>query len=309
MILQFKRDTKFRKKYFTPESFAHPAKMDARLLLWLVGKYTHVGEIILDPMAGSGTTMLACRLGRDVILVDLEAKFCKMMKANWEVVKQHPQLGYKMGTATILQGDARNLQGLLADSIISSPSYANIGHSQGNSEMQKNIIQKKHTWAGQEYSSNESNIGNLRYGDIDTVITSPPYEGTITQGGETGAWRDTYGKREAGNIGYSKADSNIGNLKSQSYLSAMLQVYQQCYSVLQPRGLMVLITKNYIRNKQIIRLDLDTIRLCYQAGFDLEERHYRKLPSQSFWRILYHKKYPEVPLIEYEDILVFRKEQ
>ena len=258
MILQFKRDTKFRKKYFTPESFAHPAKMDARLLLWLVGKYTHVGEIILDNMAGSGTTMLACRLGRDVILVDLEAKFCKMMKANWEVVKQHPQLGYKMGTATILQGDARNLQGLLADSIISSPPYANIGHSQGNSEMQKNIIQKKHTWAGQEYSGNKSNIGNL---------------------------------------------------KSQSYLEAMLQVYQQCYSVLQPRGLMVLVTKNYIRNKQIIRLDLDIIRLCYQAGFDLEERHYRKLPSQSFWRILYHKKYPEVPLIEYEDILVFRKEQ
>ena len=68
---------------------------------------------------------------------------------------------------------------------------------------------------------------------------------------------------------------------------------------------MILITKNFIRNKQIVRLDLDTIKLCEQAGFILEDRWYRKMQSYSFWVTLYYKKYGL--RVEYEDILVFRK--
>lgn len=68
----FKSDTRFRKRFFIPDSFTHPAKMDAQLLIWLVERYTRPGETILDPMAGSGTTMLACTVGRNVILVELE---------------------------------------------------------------------------------------------------------------------------------------------------------------------------------------------------------------------------------------------
>lgn len=77
--IKFKRDTAFRKQFFVPDSFAHPAKMDAQLLMWIVLKYTEAGKTILDPMAGSGTTMLACGVGRNAILVELEEKFCKMM--------------------------------------------------------------------------------------------------------------------------------------------------------------------------------------------------------------------------------------
>jgi DNA modification methylase len=87
----------------------------------------------------------------------------------------------------------------------------------------------------------------------------------------------------------------------------MLQVYQQCYRVLKPQGLMILVTKNFIRNKKVIRLDLDTIKLCEQAGFTFVHRRHHKLPSQSFWRIIYYQKYPDVPVIDKEDILVFRK--
>lgn len=80
MEIKFRKDTTFRKLFFVPASFAHPAKMDAQLLIWLVNRYSEAGETILDPMAGSGTTMLACGLGRNVILVELEEKFCKMME-------------------------------------------------------------------------------------------------------------------------------------------------------------------------------------------------------------------------------------
>ena len=40
MEIKFKRDTAFRKQFFVPDSFAHPAKMDAQLLLWIVERYT-----------------------------------------------------------------------------------------------------------------------------------------------------------------------------------------------------------------------------------------------------------------------------
>ena len=87
MEIKFKRDTSFRKQFFVPDSFAHPAKMDAQLQIWIIENYTQVWETLLDPMAGMGTAMLACTLGRNCILNELEEKFCKMMRANWEQVK------------------------------------------------------------------------------------------------------------------------------------------------------------------------------------------------------------------------------
>ena len=123
--MKFKRDTSFRKQFFVPDSFANPAKMDSQLLIWIVEKFSKEGETILDCMAGSGTTMLACTLGRNVVLVELEEKFCKMMRDNWEEVKMRPQLGSTMGSCQIIQGDARQLEGLLVDKIISSPPYTN----------------------------------------------------------------------------------------------------------------------------------------------------------------------------------------
>ena len=486
-IIKFKSDTAFRKKFFVPNSFSHPAKMSAPLLVWIVEHFTSEGETILDPMFGSGTTMLACTLGRNVIGVELESKFCDMAKANWEVVKMHPQLGSEMGTCQILQGDARNLEGLLCDKIVTSPPYAEIniiGETKGsaspnrksynpryddkssegyNRDNPSNIgnlpygdidkcvfsppysltVQKGHegvqAWKVIEglkdadnktiqekskrllaegeilnqYGDDPANIGALPYGNIDAVVTSPPYEGSIIDGNENfegmrhlgtineeniakkreqlrayqfGKETTAYGKKQVDSIvtsppyeaslqgeqkesdrqhdlqrgrnpdapgacikGYTnKVDSivtsppyegaltsssqhgdtgiardnpkladtgrykaenseNIGNLKSTSYLEAMSQVYSQCHAVLKPQGLMVLVTKNFIRNQKEIRLDLDTIKLCEQAGFTFKERWYRELTSLSFWRIIYKQRYPQAPVLKYEDILVFRK--
>ena len=100
---------------------------------------------------------------------------------------------------------------------------------------------------------------------------------------------------------------NIGNLKGNSYLSEMLKVYKSAYKVLKPQGLLILVLKNFIRDKKEVRLDLDSIKLCEQAGFNLQERHYRKLSALSFWRTIYRNKYPSAPVIDREDVLVFRK--
>ncbi|KKN71462.1 hypothetical protein LCGC14_0420410 [marine sediment metagenome] len=349
--LKFKVDTKQRKQWFTGMSFSHPAKMSLPLQLWIIENYTKVGETILDPMAGSGTILTACSLGRNVIAIELEGKFVEMMKGNWEKIRQRgAQLGYKMGDCQILQGDSRNLEGLV-DKIISSPPYADKAVKRGSITGTAHQVVRREATDNLDYSDNPSNIGNLPYGSIDKIVTSPPYEAG-TSGPSRGPFWDRlandptsarYGRKKHPSVGqgYDQVDAvvtsppyegttgegkeigseghavgafhygddsrQIGNLKSQSYLEAMLQVYQQCWGVLRPGGLMILVTKNFIRNKQVIRLDTDTIKLCEQAGFSYLERHYRKLPAQSFWRVIYHQKHPEVEQIKHEDVLVFKK--
>jgi len=309
-LIKFKRDTQFRNDLFTPESFAHPAKLDSQLLIWIVEKYTKQGETILDPMIGSGTAMLACMLGRNVIGVELEQKFVDMAKANWEKVRQRPQLGYPMGTCQILQGDARNLEGVMVDKCIFSPPFAGM-NQMARDNIDPTADKNGRGNIGRQYADNPDNLGNLPYGSIDSVITSPPYEGIEARDrSKELRWDEEREKKFSGGSvklskGYSPNEmqagvystnvSNIGNLKSISYLEAMAQVYRQCHKVLKPGGLMILITKNFIREQKEVRLDSDTIKLCEQAGFTFQERWYRELPAQSFWRIIYKQKYPDAP--------------
>ena len=70
---------------------------------------------------------------------------------------------------------------------------------------------------------------------------------------------------------------------------------------------MVLVTKNFIRNQQEVRLDQDTIRLCEQAGFQFVERHHRKIIHDSFWRKIYRDRFPDAPVLGKEDVLIFKK--
>jgi DNA modification methylase len=373
--ITFNSDTKQRKLLFTGLSFAHPAKMVAPLLLWIVDRYTKEGDVLLDPMGGCGTSMLACRLGRNVILNELEPKFVKMCEDNWAKVQTFgAEMGYSMGWCKIIQGDARQLDSVLADAIISSPPYADI-NTTGKADSYKGSHGPHSQVQIADYRESPNNIGHLPYGNLaDVIVSSPPYEASVsdnkegpgaggneqrfgrwakgtakkhsyTQHGETvdcvitsppyeaavtgkngidwtkatrGA-KDNWKPRDrtleaaydnqAGQgqpFNYSESKANIGNLKGQTYLSAMLEVYQACYRVLKPQGLMILVTKNFIRNKQIVRLDEDTIKICEQAGFEFQERHYRKLTSQSFWRTIYQQKYPDAPVLDTEDVLVFK---
>ncbi len=328
MNLTFRSDTKHRKQFFTGVSFSHPAKMLLPLELWLIENYTKPGDVILDPMAGSGTVLVACSMGRHVIAVELEQKFVDMMKGNWQKIQERgPMLGCQMGKATIIQGDARNLEGLLVDRIITSPPYGELANEKKNTK--SNVSREERLRRagfnpsefmggtgrncsledGMRYSKDPENIGNLSYGSIDSIITSPPYEGQMdggsrhTKGGIPE--RDKTLKRLGS---YDTTDkNNIGSMYNDCYLSAMLQVYRSCFAALRPGGLLILVVKNFIRNKQIVRLDEDTIKLCEKAGFTFQERHYRKLTQESFWRVIYRQKFPDAPVLDTEDILIFMK--
>ncbi len=56
----------------------HPTQKPLELMEWLVKTYTNPGDIILEPFAGSGSTLLAAQLhGRRAIGIELSEEYCE----------------------------------------------------------------------------------------------------------------------------------------------------------------------------------------------------------------------------------------
>lgn len=221
-------------------------------------------------------------------------------------------------------GNIGNLPFLAA--ILFSPPYSNIETSQqtSKSEIERRIekgIQgaviteegKYMTGGGkrqEKYSTNLHNIGNIKEFGVDAVLTSPSYEKTVKDHGKSDrATKINVEKNNHSSFAYSSDKDNIGNQKKETYLEAMKTVYEQCFLVLKPQGLLILILKNFIQEKKVVPLTEHTVKLCESVGFKLKERLLFKLPTQSFWRRLYAQKYPEVDTVDlrFEHILIFEK--
>ena len=372
------RGQKIRKKYYIASAVKHPAKADIPMMIWILKNFVKDGEIVLDPMAGIGGTLIeGMRLFPNSLFigVELEEKFVKWCNASIKKTEKIAKEDWfmKIGKAVCIQGDARELEKIMGvDKIISSPPYAetvspfargtplskdkgtkigchNIG--EGYSKNKENIGNLSHgdiskiitspPWGGQvqhktnylgkqkresgfEYSEDPKNIGNLKHGNVDKIVTSPPFGqaqsgGGIAKKGYTGSKHsptDLVGKRSymPENVGEDK--KNITNLPyvdkdetldKQTYLQAMFLVYQQCFKVLKNRGMMILITKDFIRKGKRIPLDKDTIKLCQMAGFEHIHTYHREIKNPSFWRILQIQKYGETYRIDCEDIIVLKK--
>jgi DNA modification methylase len=358
---------------FLEHAVPHPAKMNTNLLEFLIENYTREGYTILDPMAGTGSLgVVASLLGRNAIQVELEPRFYEWMEKARENVERHPTLTPKGRIINIL-GDARRLSELLCtvDTVITSPPYAETisDKAGGPTSVEKVGVS---TITARQYSDSGDNIGNLPLGNVDAIITSPPYasslEGTTrhTRGGIASrdpklAQSGTYSVMETGELDetilrlrafgrtdpkaggpygsslahpYSPNPGNIGNLDNSeqdyvllekekgldtlyarltrngkpTYLSEMLKVYHEMYKVLKPGGLAIVVVKPYIRNKKIIDLPYYTYLLMERVGFKLEKLYKLRLRTMSFWRILYYKKYPDIPKITHEYVIVMKKQ-
>jgi len=87
----------------------------------------------------------------------------------------------------------------------------------------------------------------------------------------------------------------------------MLQVYAEMFKVLKPQGLAIICIKPFIRNKQVVDLPYHTWLLMQKVGFKLTKLYKLRLKQKSFWRTIYYKKYPQVPRLKHEYVLVCKK--
>jgi len=143
-----------RRQWFTPEAFSHPAKTNLLLTIDLIEHVSKPGEMILDPMAGSGTTLVAAMVGRRVIAIELEQLFHNIQLAsiaNWSQESRQ--------AITLLKGNCLDFLPFPVDHVIFSPPYADtLGH--GGDQFKD----QHHTHAdgqGESIAVFSATIGNL----------------------------------------------------------------------------------------------------------------------------------------------------
>ena len=59
----------------------HPCEKPVLLMEWLIDASSHIGDIVLDPFCGSGTTCVAAkRLGRRYIGIEIDEGYCEIAR-------------------------------------------------------------------------------------------------------------------------------------------------------------------------------------------------------------------------------------
>jgi modification methylase len=145
---------------YLPASTAHPAKMLPAIALYAIQRYSHPGDLVLDPMCGIGTTLVeAIHLGRHAVGVELEPRWADLARANTTHARTHGA----QGTATVITGDARQLPTLLDSQLVgrvalvlTSPPYGSSVHGQVTARPGRGVAKYHNT-----YSPDPTNLGRV----------------------------------------------------------------------------------------------------------------------------------------------------
>lgn len=225
-----------------------------------------------------------------------------------------PHTSLRPGDVQEVRGYSKNpenIGNLPIDAIITSPPYSEgigHGHAGENASHEHGARLKMQERYASAFES-KGNIGNLKHGEVDAVITSPPYEKTVKDHGKSDrATKINLEKHNNSSFSYNADNQdNIGNKSKETYLQAMIQVYAEMFKVLKSGGVAAVIVKPFIRNRQVVDLPFQTWLLMQKCGFELLKVYKQRLVQQSFWRVLYMQRNPEVPQIWHEWVLVCRK--
>jgi len=75
------------------ETRIHPTQKPVALYKWLLSKYAHVGDKLLDTHSGSGSFRIAAYdMGFDLISCELDADYCKANEARYQAHIQQQEL-------------------------------------------------------------------------------------------------------------------------------------------------------------------------------------------------------------------------
>ncbi|WP_328469119.1 DNA methyltransferase [Actinoplanes sp. NBC_00393] len=95
-----------RRGRYVAGSTAHPDRMAPDLAATLIRDYTRPGDLVVDPFAGVGTTLIeAAHAGRDALGVDCDPGWVALVRANIALARRNGATGH----SRILRGDATEL--------------------------------------------------------------------------------------------------------------------------------------------------------------------------------------------------------
>lgn len=264
----FPVDRPIRRRLFVEECFSHPAKLHLGLLQRLIDLYTSPGDTLLDPMAGTGSLMLAATQQRHVILRDIIPEYVAMMQAS--VPQVHQVGGLFAGLIDIDQADAKTLVCPAFDHIVFSPPY---GFETGNG------------------------ISNARRMRILAEKTFDVHWARYLQ-------QPCHASMAAG-FRYTGGSTNTGNKSGRNYWQDMRQIYGHLAELLPSGGWMIVILKNHYRRGKLIDVVQQTTIEIQKLGLALAAHHGRLIDNPSLWQR--RRREQGLPTVDIEDVLVFRK--
>lgn len=230
------------------------------------------------------------------------------------------------------------------DGVVASPPYAGSIEGRGDNidwEKAGRPNDKVHRSTGRGaiadgYGQSAGQIGALKSGSVDGVVSSPPYVDGLGHGGKSpaceklaaekqhpyhvnGAYGESPGQIErlaSGGADYLNGQTSVG---PENYWMAMDKVYRSCYQAIKPGGVLVLVVKDFVKGGQRVPLCDDTVRLIEHIGFQMVECVHAMLVKEtvhadlfngstttkterkSFFRRLHEKK-PGAVKIDYEEV-------
>jgi len=155
-----------RRGRYVAGSTAHPARMLPDLAAHAITTYTQPGELVCDPLAGTGTTLVeAVHTGRHALGVEYESGWAALAEAN--IAHAHRHGG--TGNASIVRADATDLPDILPAHyrgqvalVLTSPPYGRTMH--GRVEHRRGPLTRFHNSYGPPDPANlahRSRIGLL----------------------------------------------------------------------------------------------------------------------------------------------------
>ncbi len=140
----------------------HPAKFPETMAQEFIEFFTKRGETVLDPMAGTGSTLVAAlRAGRNSYGVELNPKYSEIAKQVLDEERAALGAAIESLKSEIIQGDASlaaSYQLPIIDYVLTSPPYWDMLHARGAG------TQKKRRAASDLdvfYSDHPDDLGNL----------------------------------------------------------------------------------------------------------------------------------------------------
>lgn len=139
---------------------AHPATFPISLARKVIELFTHEGELVLDPFAGSGTTLVAAQdLDRNAVGFDLQQQYVDLSRSRLT----SPTLSGQAKQLSLCD-DARNIPRYLREETVSlvftSPPYANLLNRERQNKSRRN---RKNEQLGQieQYSQDPRDLGTM----------------------------------------------------------------------------------------------------------------------------------------------------
>jgi DNA modification methylase len=220
---------KFQKSWFVhnppprkKDVLRHPAKFPETLAQEFIEFFTKQGEVVLDPMVGTGSTLIAAlRSGRHSVGIELNPGYAVLAEEIVNEEKRSLGAPAEQLFARVIQGDAKQS----VERIKNRPDIV-IGDLAGSGPV------------------------------FDYVLTSPPYWDMLRARGAA-----TQRKRRSTpelDVFYSDDPSDLGNEADyDSFLSRLAEIYRSLQPLLKPRRYMTIIVKNVKKGGRIYPLAWD----------------------------------------------------